>query len=654
MVCLALCSLFATAQKKKEVYKDSEKNVHIPEGPSRFVVQTKIDSAKIIFDSNSIEAFEKVQEAITIAIRMEYRYELAEAYYTLSEFNMKIGEYNSAVLNSSRAREIYSQYSDWDKMYKALIITGKSYSALGNYNEAEDNFKKASSLASKGSKNKAWLEAEYELANIKYIQGKYDRAEKILNHIRGEANARKLHDLVAQIDILLAEIYESRGDFSKAIDHYGNARDNAFQNSNTTVLNESNKRMVENFEGYSDVTTDDFILQSLDEAGTYFEQEKDTLALVENGLQKADFYINSGDYDAAAEALNYSYNLSEISGNLDFQQDASKKLFDVYQQSNKNSEAVIAYQNYVNILDSVNVVNEQKKTKSNQEQLALRNVEKQIDVLERERQLDQQTITLLEKEQGLNEKALKQQRILLYVLGFILIFFLIVSVIVYRNTQAKKRAHQLLYLKSLRAQMNPHFIFNSLNSVNNYISKSNERAANKYLAKFSRLMRQVLEHSQVEFISLGNEIEILQLYIELEHERFKDKFNYTFDVDNSINQEEYSIPPMLVQPFIENAIWHGLRYKQTPGLLNIKFSNAEDHIAISISDNGIGRAKSKELKTTNQKKHNSSGMRNVENRMEMIQAVFKAKIACKIIDLPDDSGTEVQLKLYRISRENEG
>ena len=118
----------------------------------------------------------------------------------------------------------------------------------------------------------------------------------------------------------------------------------------------------------------------------------------------------------------------------------------------------------------------------------------------------------------------------------------------------------MLELKSLRAQMNPHFIFNSLNSVNSFISKNDDRSANKYLSQFSRLMRMVLENSKHDFVSLDSEIEILKLYLELEHLRFQDKFDYDFTIGGGVKKDEIEIPPMLIQPFIENSVWHGLRY----------------------------------------------------------------------------------------------
>src|SRR5690606_21497967 len=125
------------------------------------------------------------------------------------------------------------------------------------------------------------------------------------------------------------------------------------------------------------------------------------------------------------------------------------------------------------------------------------------------------------------------------------------SWVIYNSSRKRRIANQVLALKSLRSQMNPHFIFNALNSVNNYISKNDERSANKYLSDFSRLMRTVMENSQHEFISLSTELNILQLYLSLEHSRFREKFDYELIVEDDVRPDQIEIPPMLIQPFIE-------------------------------------------------------------------------------------------------------
>jgi len=164
--------------------------------------------------------------------------------------------------------------------------------------------------------------------------------------------------------------------------------------------------------------------------------------------------------------------------------------------------------------------------------------------------------------------------------------------------------------------MNPHFIFNALNSVNSFIATNDERTANKYLSDFSKLMRAVLENSEEDFIPLEKEVQLLELYTKLEHFRFKDKFEYNITVDNTIDIEAYKIPPMLLQ--------------------DISITRKEkDCIAITIADNGIGRKKSKSLKTENQQKHNSKGLGNIKKRVSILNEMYKDKVDVFISDKKD-------------------
>ena len=191
--------------------------------------------------------------------------------------------------------------------------------------------------------------------------------------------------------------------------------------------------------------------------------------------------------------------------------------------------------------------------------------------------------------------------------------------------------------------MNPHFIFNALNSVNLYIAQKDERTANKYLTDFSRLMRLVLEQSQKDFIPLQQELEMIKLYINLEHDRFKDKFEYELNIDGELDEDSLQIPPMLIQPYIENAIWHGLRYKEDKGLLKIQYKLEGENILVRIEDNGIGRKKSREIKTKNQRKTQSTGMYNIESRLRIINSMFNTNISLVVSDLNSDHGTRVEV-----------
>ena len=162
-------------------------------------------------------------------------------------------------------------------------------------------------------------------------------------------------------------------------------------------------------------------------------------------------------------------------------------------------------------------------------------------------------------------------------------------------------------------------------------------------------MRSVLENSDEDFIPLAKEIELLELYVKLEHNRFKDKFDYVMYVDEKIKIDNFSIPPMLLQPYIENAIWHGLRYKKEKGRLKISMcQQTTNTILITVEDDGVGRKKSMEMKTKHQLKQKSKGISTIENRISILNSMYKDKIVVTVADVFEDgSGTKVELILKK-------
>lgn len=190
-------------------------------------------------------------------------------------------------------------------------------------------------------------------------------------------------------------------------------------------------------------------------------------------------------------------------------------------------------------------------------------------------------------------------------------------------------------LKALRAQMNPHFTFNIMNSIQHFLTKSDVKSSFKYLSKFAKLMRRVLEHSQYGYTSVDEEIETLELYIELETLRFSNKFDYEIIVDKKIDLEE-EIPTMLIQPYIENAILHGLTQKKEGDCkLTLKFDLIEERLLkCSIIDNGIGRARSKEINIQKRtEKHKSFGMAINSERLDLLNKTNNETLSVKVIDL---------------------
>jgi len=203
-------------------------------------------------------------------------------------------------------------------------------------------------------------------------------------------------------------------------------------------------------------------------------------------------------------------------------------------------------------------------------------------------------------------------------------------------------------LKALRSQMNPHFIFNSLNSIQHFIVHSDEAAASKYLNTFAKLIRTILNNSEKATARIREEIDSLKLYLELEALRFESKFEYEIILDENLDLDYYEVPTMLIQPFAENAIIHGLLPKKGNGKLEIQISQEENHILCSISDNGIGRQKATELKESSLRKtHKSFGLKITQDRLELLNYLHKSHLTVKTIDLKDEngfpSGTRVEI-----------
>jgi ligand-binding sensor domain-containing protein len=201
-------------------------------------------------------------------------------------------------------------------------------------------------------------------------------------------------------------------------------------------------------------------------------------------------------------------------------------------------------------------------------------------------------------------------------------------------------------LKALRAQMNPHFIFNALNSIQHFIMTSDEQGASKYLNKFAKLIRSILNNTEKSSVSLKDEVESLRLYIELEMLRFENKFDYEINVNADVDLDFYEVPTLLIQPYVENAIIHGLVPKSRDGHLRINISIENNFIVCVITDNGIGRQRSAELKANSVKKgHRSLGMKITRDRLELLNSVHNSSLSVNIIDLYDEKNEPVGTKV---------
>jgi LytS/YehU family sensor histidine kinase len=204
-------------------------------------------------------------------------------------------------------------------------------------------------------------------------------------------------------------------------------------------------------------------------------------------------------------------------------------------------------------------------------------------------------------------------------------------------------------MQALRAQMNPHFIFNSLNAINRFILQNDKKQASEYLTKFSRLVRMILENSKETSISLESELESLNLYLELESLRFQDRFRYKISVPKELLESEVQVPPLIIQPFAENAIWHGLMHKPETGVLDIEISSEKDQLCIRITDDGIGRQQSKLLESKSVMLHKSMGQQITLDRLALLGNRDGVNSSIRINDLTGTNGkgagTEVIIEM---------
>jgi hypothetical protein len=289
----------------------------------------------------------------------------------------------------------------------------------------------------------------------------------------------------------------------------------------------------------------------------------------------------------------------------------------------------------------------------------------------------------IKRQELIDQQQQNENRLRMYILLGVLFVILLLAGILYRNNRNKQKAKlkiekayeelkatqaqlvesekeklqayhhkELLELEAqaLRAQMNPHFIFNCLSSINRFILKNKTEEASDYLTKFSRLIRMVLNNSKQSFISLEDELETLKLYLEMERLRFKNSFDYSFTYNNSVDPGNIFIPPLLLQPFAENAIWHGLMHKQEKGFLNFDFSAAEKTLTCIITDNGVGREQAELLKSKSAEKQKSMGLKITAERLSLLNNNSNGQTFFTIEDLRDENrnatGTRVCLKIY--------
>ncbi len=593
-----------------------------------------IDSADAYLKKDAEKSIKFIGDALDVnvnTIQSAKAHELlGDIYVYWKQHDLAISAYKISLQNTETA--------------SAKLKLAKAYLNNENVETSIETYKELDESTLSNYEKTLWYEG---IGDAYLTMNRFDDAissyEDGLQVAQNHLIAPKVTDLNSKI----AEVYSEQGDTSKAKNYFTNSLSLAKQENKKRAVEEQVK--VAEFNSENAEYESEIVLRKLAIEGIK-DIEVDSIISNESPItsQKQNYkignaYLLSNDLTNAIPYLEKSREEAGERGDLDVKLDATRKLSEVNARLG-NTEKTIAYNDeYKDVVDELYAKKIQEISQAARFSRNIAEQQNRITSLESDRALSKSTYELTQERN-------KSQQLIIYSLIGGLILLLITGFLMFKYIKQQRLANNLLALKSLRSQMNPHFIFNALNSVNTFIATNDERTANKYLSDFSQLMRAVLENSEEDFIPLKKEIELLNLYTKLEHFRFQDKFDYSIDVDDTIDVEEFQIPPMLLQPYIENAVWHGLRYKTEKGHLNINIQpKSKDEITIIISDDGIGRARSKALKTDHQKKQNSKGMNNIKKRVAILNEMYKDKVDVTIEDFQEleDAGTKVIVTLKK-------
>ncbi|ROS09763.1 tetratricopeptide repeat protein [Chryseobacterium nakagawai] len=537
------------------------------------------------------------------------------------------------------------------------VNMGTDYYNQGNYPKSEEYFAKAKALYQKLNDKKNLESVTRKLAQSQEKQNKitpalnnYSRAAQMSYSEKSKAvNTNDVTRLSSPTPELRAEAIQSNIDLSKKENEKANVAEGYTQLADLNIQQKDIYKAEEN----------------LNNAYKISKKEAPQQALAIN-QKLADLYVENKNFDKAIEAKKKVLKEDFVKDNSQEKVNQIQELADIYIKKNDPKEAVDLLKNAYGIaLDKGHTLEAQRSVKKLDSLYAISgNTDASVqlyrdflgklpDLVSKDRSLvdhkiledTEQRISQLEKEKELKDELIRKKNVFNYGLIGVLILLTGLIVFIFRTLKKVQIKNKKIALQSLRREMNPHFIFNSLNSVNHFIATNNELEANQYLTKFSKLMRGVMENSTNDFIPFQQELDLLQNYLALEKTRFADKFDYEIDVDENLNTHQLQVPGMLVQPFLENAIWHGLRYRTEKGFLKLSFEKNDGDLKIMIEDNGIGIEESKKQKTQHQKTREGRGMKNTVERIQLLNDLYKKNITCSVKDKENGNGVVVTIQI---------
>ncbi|HEY4149225.1 MAG TPA: tetratricopeptide repeat protein [Chitinophagaceae bacterium] len=570
---------------------------------------------------------------------------------------VNLSDYPAALEYHAKAYAIFESLNNKLRMGNSLNNTGVIYLYIADYPKALEYYLRALRLFEQIGKQQL---AASTYSNIGLV---YDHLKNFPLSLQYQRKAYALYEQTGNRQSManalanIGNVYQDTDSSHKALEYYQKA----------LAISESigDKRGIASAYGNMGIAYNrlpdfpnalKYLQQALDLNTQLGDKQRTTEALNEIStlyLNASDAFLRqqgiplSARYDKAAGYANRSLSMAEAIGSPDIQRDAWESLYHIYEKQKDFALALPAYKRYVVMRDSV--MNAKTKQEVTRKEMQFE-FEKTAAIEKADR----------EKEQAVSAEALNRQRIVknAALTGALLLLASAAIIFVFykrrRDAEEQKTAAEFqakvsgTEMKALRSQMNPHFIFNSLNSINDYIDRHDTANATLYTTRFARLMRMILENSEQKEISLAEDLKALELYMQLEALRLNHRFSYEITTDGSLDPESTLVPPLLLQPFVENSIWHGVAKKQGGGKIQVRIKKEGSMINCIVEDNGIGRVQSAREDNQPPGERKSLGMKITMARIEIINQFRQSKATVALYDL--DQGTRVELRLPLESR----
>jgi hypothetical protein len=577
--------------------------------------------------SSNTQNIQKASKKIKEGFRKKEDRIAAEGFYDLGEEYYIKGDFKKSEEYYSKAKDLYVEEKNDEGVSKSSRGLAKVQEELSKKDEALKNYKEAENSSSKiGDTNTTRLNTN-DVNRLGKGRTISTQEKDLEDNISLNTKIKDTAALITNYN-QLGTLGLNTNQTNTAITNFSNA----YNISKTIPLQARsfNQKItdlyVQNKDFDKAISTKKELLSE-----PFVKLSTETKANETNQL--AEIYLQKKETITAVELLKESYNISIKNGHTLEAKRSIEKLDSIYRTEGKKDLSLALYKQFLMLLPEL-----VGKDSSLVDNKIIQETEEKLKALQEEKALKDDLIK-------------RKNRFNYWLIGSLITLVSFIGVILFLLKKARIKNKQIA-LQSLRREMNPHFIFNSLNSINQFIANNNELAANQYLTKFSTLMRRVMENSKDDFVLFNKEIELLQNYLDLEKSRFTDKFDFNIDIDDALYaNEELYVPGMLIQPYLENAIWHGLRYKDEKGLLQLSFSQTSNHIKVIIEDNGAGIAESKKNKTVNQQQQKGRGISNTLERIKILNELYHHNITCVVEDkaLPNH-GVKVSLTIPIITK----